>query len=93
MMMEAKLYVGNLPRSTTGKELTILFAQAGDVTAIDIIPDRLTGGCRGYAYVTMSALSEADKAVSMFNAYFLEDQPLKVILVKGKDQRGFTTRY
>jgi RNA recognition motif-containing protein len=93
MIMEAKLYVGNLPRSTTGKELTILFGQAGDVTAIDLIPDRLTGGCKGYAYVTMSAQSEADRAVCMFNAYFLEDRLLKVVLVKGKDQRGFTTRY
>jgi len=91
--MEAKLYVGNLPKSTTGKELTVLFGQTGDVTAIDLIPDRLTGGCKGYAYVTMSAQSEADRAVSMFNAYFLEEQRLKVVLVKGRDPRGFTARY
>jgi RNA recognition motif-containing protein len=93
MVMEAKLYVGNLPRSTTGKELTILFGQAGDVTAIDLITDRLTGGCKGYAYVTMSARSEADRAVCMLNAYFLEDQALKVALVKPRDQRGFAAGY
>ena len=93
MVMEVKLYVGNLPRSTTGKELGTLFAKAGDVTAIDLTTDRLTGGCRGYAYVTMSAQSEADKAVSMFNTYFLENQPLRVVLLKPRDQRAFETRY
>jgi RNA recognition motif-containing protein len=85
--MEVEVYVGNLPRSTTGRELNALFAQAGDVTEVNIVTDRLTGGCRGYAYVTMSARSEADKAVSMFNLYSLEDHRLKVALVKPRMQR------
>jgi RNA recognition motif-containing protein len=88
--MEAKLFVGNLHRSTTGKQLNTLFAQAGDVTAVNIIADRLTGGSKGYAYVTMSAQSEADKAVSMFNAYALNDRRLKVALVKSREQRGLS---
>lgn len=87
--MEVKLYVGNLPRSTTGKELSTLFTQAGDVTAVNIITDRLTGGSLGYGYVTMSAQSEADKAVSIFNTYSLENHLLKVALVKPREQRGF----
>jgi RNA recognition motif-containing protein len=91
--METEVYVGNLPRSTTGKQLSTLFAQVGDVTAINLITDDLTGRSNGYAYVTMSAQSEADKAVSIFNAYFLEDQPLKVALVKPREQRGFATKY
>lgn len=91
--MEVTLYVGNLPTSTTGRELNSLFAQVGDVTAVNLITDRLTGGCKGYAYVTMSAQSEADKAVSMFNAYFLDDHPLRVALVKPREQRGFVTMY
>jgi RNA recognition motif-containing protein len=91
--MEAKLYVGNLPSSTTGKELDALFAQAGEVTAVNIITDRLNGGSKGYAFVTMSAQSEADKAVSMFNTYSLEDHQLKVALVKPRDRRGFGRAY
>jgi RNA recognition motif-containing protein len=93
VLMEVKLYVGNLPRATTGKELDALFAQAGDVTAVDIITDRRTGRPQGYAYVTMSAQNEADKAVSMFNAYSLNDHRLKVTLVKPRPQRGFATMY
>lgn len=87
--MEVKLYVGNLSRSTTGKELDALFAQAGDVTAVNLITDRLSGGSKGYAIVTMSAQSEADKAVSMFNTYSLDDHQLKVALVKPRERRSF----
>lgn len=86
--MEVKLFVGNLASSATGRQLNALFAQAGDVTAVNLITDRLTGGCKGYAYVTMSAQSEADKAVSMFNSFSLDDHPLKVALVRPREQRG-----
>lgn len=89
-MIEVQLYVGNLPRSTTGRELRALFARAGDVTAVDVMTDRLTGGSLGYAYVTMSAQSEADKAVSLFNAYILGQHSLKVTLVRTRGQLRFS---
>jgi RNA recognition motif-containing protein len=88
-MMEAKVCVRNLSRSTTQKDLDILFEQAGDVAAIQIIKDRSTGESKGFAFVTMSAQSEADKAVSMFNAFVLHDHFLKVDLVRPREQRGF----
>lgn len=91
--MEFKLYVGNLPRSTTGQDLGLLFAQAGDVTAVHLTADRQGMGCRGYAYVSMSAQSEADKAVSMFNTYWLDDHRLKVSLVKSSQHRRFGAAY
>jgi RNA recognition motif-containing protein len=89
--MEVKLYVGNLSGSITGKELNALFGQAGDVTAVSMIMGRLTGGSKGYAYITMSAQSEADRAVSMFNTYSLDNHPLKVSLVKSRERRGLVT--
>jgi RNA recognition motif-containing protein len=91
--MAVEIYVGNLPKSTTGKELSALFAQAGDVTAVHINIDRQSGWSKGYAFVSMSAQSEADKAVSMFNTYSLADHPLKVALVRRREQRGFGTAY
>jgi len=60
--MEVKVCVRNLPKSTTEEELQILFAQAGDVTAAEIARDRENGRSRGFAFVTMSAVSEADRA-------------------------------
>jgi RNA recognition motif-containing protein len=77
----------------TAKDLDALFTQAGDVTAVDIITHRLTGRSKGYAYVTMSAQNEADRAVSIFNAYSLDDHRLKVALVKPRQQRGWVTKY
>jgi RNA recognition motif-containing protein len=91
--MEVKLFVGNLPTSIGGNELDALFTQAGEVRSVDIITDRLTGRSKGYAYVTMNTQNEADKAVSVFNAYSLEDQQLKVALVRPRQQRGSIAMY
>ena len=87
--MEVKLYIGNLSKSTTEQELNTLFRQAGDVASVDVIRDRRSGESKGFAFITMSALSEADKAISMFNTYSLSDHALKVDLVKPREQRGF----
>ncbi len=89
--MKVKLYIGNLPKSTTEDELSALFAQAGDVTSAEVIKDRHSGESRGFAFVTMSAQSEADKAVSMFNSYSVDDHVLKVSLAKPREQRGVTS--
>ena len=90
--MDTKLYVGNLAKSTSLEDLNTLFAQAGQVLFVDMIKDRKSGEGKGFAFVTMSAQSEADKAISMFNTYSLADQELKVNLAKPREQRGFETR-
>lgn len=84
--MVARLYVGNLAKSTSQTELTALFAQAGDVIAAEIIKDRGTGESKGFAYVTMAGQDEAERAISMFNAYSLGDHRLKVSMAKLKEQ-------
>ena len=82
--MDARLYVGNLSKSTTQDELNALFAQAGTVTAAEVIKDRSSGESKGFAFITMSAQSEADKAIGMFNAYVLGGNELKVNMAKPK---------
>jgi RNA recognition motif-containing protein len=89
-MEETSLYIGNLSKSTTPEELNMLFTQAGAVKALEVIKDRKSGESKGFAFITMSALSEADKAVSMFNTYSLSDHTLKVSLAKPREQRGIT---
>ena len=86
--MEAKLYVGNLSKSTTQDELNVLFTQAGEVTAAEVIKDRKSGESKGFAFITMSTQSESDKAISMFNAYSLSDHVLKVSPAKPREERG-----
>jgi RNA recognition motif-containing protein len=85
--MEVRLHVGNLSRETTGEELNTLFSQAGNVRATEVIRERRSGESRGFAFVTMSEQSEADKAISMFNAYSLSDHALKVSMARPKEAR------
>jgi RNA recognition motif-containing protein len=88
--MEATIYVGNLPRSTTEEELQALFRQAGEVTSVNLYKDRKSGESNGFAFITMSAQSEANKAVSMFHTHFLGDHNLKVNLVQSR-AKSYTT--
>jgi RNA recognition motif-containing protein len=85
--MEVRLYVGNLAKTTTEAELRTLFAQAGTVTAVEIIKDRDSGQNKGFAFVNMPEQVEAEKAISMFNAYSLAEHELKVNVAKPRVER------
>jgi cold-inducible RNA-binding protein len=76
--MDTRIYVGNLNKSTTQEEINTLFAQAGTITSVDLIKDKGTGKSKGFAFVTMPEQAEAEKAISMFNAYSLAENELKV---------------
>lgn len=80
--MDTRIYVGNLNKSTTQDEINTLFAQAGTVTSVDLIKDKGTGMSKGFAFVSMPEQAEAEKAISMFNAYSLADNELKVNVAK-----------
>jgi RNA recognition motif-containing protein len=80
--MDIRIYVGNLAKSTTQDEINALFAQAGAVSSVDLVKDKATGLSKGFAFVSMPVQADADKAISMFNAYSLADQPLKVNIAK-----------
>lgn len=85
--MKARLYVGNLSRSTVQDELSALFAQAGTVLSTEVIKDRKSGVSMGFGFVTMSTKSEADQAVSMFNLHLLSGHTLNVSLEKSGENR------
>ena len=84
--MDVRLYVGNLAKSTTQEELTTLFTQAGTVNAVEVIKDRESGESKGFAFITMGE-GEAEKAISMFNAYSLAEHEIKVNVAKPKVAR------
>ncbi len=86
--MEVRLYVGNLPKTTTEDELKTLFAQAGTVGAAEVVKDRASGESKGFAFVTMPDEAQAQKAISMFNAYKMGDRDLKVNVAKPKVERA-----
>jgi RNA recognition motif-containing protein len=86
--MESKLYVGNLPYTTTEDELRNLFSQAGTVASVAVIKDRDTGQSKGFAFVEMSNQVEAEKAISMFNGRSMGQREMRVSLARPRDDRG-----
>lgn len=75
---EAKIFVGNLPYDVDSQRLAMLFEKAGIVEISEVIYNRETDRSRGFGFVTMSTVEEADKAVEMFNRYDLDGRLLTV---------------
>ncbi len=75
--MGKKLYVGNIPFSTTEDELRSLFEQHGSVESINVITDRETGRPRGFAFVEMDA-GAADAAMQALDGKDMGGRSLRV---------------
>ncbi|PPR98883.1 hypothetical protein GOBAR_AA21780 [Gossypium barbadense] len=75
---EAKLFVGNLPFDVDSQSLAMLFEKAGTVEIAEVIYNRDTEQSRGFGFVTMSSIEEAEKAVEQFNRYDLNGRLLTV---------------
>jgi len=86
--MEVKLYVGNMSYNTTEDDIRALFAQAGDVSSVALIKDRTTGMSKGFAFVEMSSQANAQKAITMFNDYSLNERQLAVSFARPREERG-----
>ena len=86
--MDVKLYVGNMPYNITEDGLRDLFAQAGTVTSVALIKDRATGMSKGFAFVEMDSQANAQKAISMFNEYSLNDRKLAVSFARPREERS-----
>ncbi len=74
--MSKKIYVGNLPFSSTEDQLRDLFSQHGTVTSVNLITDRETGRPRGFGFIEME--SGADQAIERLDNHELEGRNLKV---------------
>jgi cold-inducible RNA-binding protein len=81
------LYVGNLPHSTTESELRTVFEAHGAVEKVSIVTDRDTGRGRGFAFVEMTNVEEANKAIAALNGTELGGRALTVNEAKPKTDR------
>ncbi|KAK8949732.1 hypothetical protein KSP39_PZI005395 [Platanthera zijinensis] len=69
LLEEAKLFVGNLPYDLDSEKLAHLFEGAGIVEVAEVIYNRETEQSRGFGFVTMSTVEEAEKAVDKYHQY------------------------
>jgi cold-inducible RNA-binding protein len=86
--MDVKLYVGNMSYNTTEDDLRGLFTQAGTVTSVALIKDRTTGMSKGFAFVEMDSQASAQKAITMFNDFAINERPLAVSFARPREERG-----
>jgi RNA recognition motif-containing protein len=75
--MTKRIYVGNLPFSTTDEELEELFARHGAVESAKVITDRETGRSRGFGFVEMGA-DDADSAIQALDGKDVDGRALRV---------------
>jgi RNA recognition motif-containing protein len=88
MHMDAKLYVGNMAYNTTEDDLRGLFSQAGTVNSVALIKDRTTGMSKGFAFVEMDTRDNAQKAITMFNEFLINERQLAVSYARPREERG-----
>ncbi len=88
-----KLYVGNLPWSTTEEQVKSIFAEYGTIVDAILIKDRMSGRSKGIAFVTFETEEQAQAAIDAVNGYELEGRALIVNVSRPKapreDRGGF----
>jgi cold-inducible RNA-binding protein len=86
--MSTKLYVGNLPYQTTEADLQQLFESSGSVASINVVRDRATGQARGFAFVEMSDVDSAQRAIKDLDRHEYGGRQLTVNEAKPMAPRG-----
>jgi cold-inducible RNA-binding protein len=76
--MSNRLYVGNLPGTTTEDTIRQRFMAVGPVTEVRIVTDRETGHPRGFAFVTMASIADAAQAIVQLNGMIFDGRTLRV---------------
>jgi len=81
-MQVSKLYVGNLSYSVTDDQLKQLFSAHGEIKEVRIIGDK------GFGFVEMSNIAEAEKAKEALDGSDFEGRTLKVDEARPPRDRG-----
>jgi len=82
-----KLYVGNLPYTTTAEDLKALFAACGEVVEAIVISDKFSGRSKGFGFVTMVDDATAEKAVKEMDGKDMGGRNIKVNIARPMKQR------
>jgi len=72
------IYVSNLDFTIDEEELKQAFSQYGTVSSVKIIIDKKTKKSKGYAFVEMLALDEAQKAIDSLDNYWARGRKIHV---------------
>ena len=76
--MAKKIYVGNLPWSSTSASLQTLFSAHGTVTSAEVVTDRETGRSRGFGFVEMASDEDCQQAINALNGTEVDGRAITV---------------
>ena len=86
-MNQNRLFVGNLSYQTADNDLQDYFSQAGAVTSVNVMFDKMTGKSRGFAFVEFATFEEANKAVEQFHNKEFQGRALTVNIARPREER------
>lgn len=86
-MNPTRLFVGNLSYQTAENDLQDYFSQAGAVTSVNLMLDKMTGKSRGFAFVEYATAEEAGKAVEQFHNKDFQGRSLTVNIARPREER------
>jgi RNA recognition motif-containing protein len=86
------IYVGNLSYEATDTTIREVFESFGEVTSAKVIKDKYTGQSRGFGFVEMPTLSQAQAAIKSLNGRELQGKPLSVNEARAREDQGRTGR-
>ncbi len=90
--MATKLYVGKLSYTTTSEALQVLFEQYGIVLNAQVIKERDTDQSKGFAFVEMQELADAEAAIKALNGSEFEGRTIVVNVAKPREERPRSDR-
>ena len=86
--MAKRLFVGNLPYSTTSAQLEEIFSKVGKVSSLNLITDRYSGQSKGFAFVEMSSDEESNEAIKKLNNFEIDGRKIVVNEARPQEDRS-----
>ncbi len=91
--MGQKLFVGNLPHSTTDAALGEFVSTAGfQVASAVVIHDKMTGESRGFGFVELAEGEDMQRAIAGLNGQMLDGRRLTVNEARPPQRSGGSGR-
>ena len=85
-----RIYVGNLSYESRDSDLERAFLAFGSVESAQVVTDRDSGRSKGFGFVEMPDLTEAQGAITGLNGKELAGRTLTVNEAKPREQRSFS---
>ncbi|MCU7495661.1 MAG: RNA-binding protein [Ignavibacteria bacterium] len=84
------IFVGNLSKDVTDRDLEQAFGEYGHVKSVKIIRDMFSGESKGFGFVEMSDTASAQKAMNELNTRDIKGKKIAVNEARPKtdDRRG-----